>query len=428
MNRVINQDAIDNKSKKNNKKNKIKYFIFGIIVIFIIVYSLKMIIEFSKNSKKTIMIKEGTISKEETDTVLIVRDETIISGENTDNEMEQIVDEGQKVAKGEIIFRYYSDNSKDIENQISDIDKKIQKSMEENKPVGFSADTKLLDTQIQDKLVTLKDINEIQKIKESKKELGNLIAKKAKLIGDMNTSNSELRELINQKEQLEKNLTLYAEYVKSPRSGIVSYRVDGLEDKIKIENLETYNKEYVEKLNLKANQIVPLSEKSGKLINNFECYFVTTSKSKEAQDSKIGDILTITLPNDSKVKGTITNKIAETKDDTTLTIKFSEGIKDLSQYRITNIDITWWDETGYKIPNSCIIHQGNLDYVIRTKGGVNEKVIVKVKKKSDDYSIVSNYSTSELKNIEIDKNVKTTSILYDEILLNPTMEQLKNIT
>ena len=69
------------------------------------------------------------------------------------------------------------------------------------------------------------------------------------------------------------------------------------------------------------------------------------------------------------------------------------------------------DAEGYKVPNSSIITENDLNYVIRTRAGYLDKVLVKIKKKTDSYSVVTNYSTSELKDLNIDKNVST-SIIY----------------
>ena len=52
-------------------------------------------------------------------------------------------------------------------------------------------------------------------------------------------------------------------------------------------------------------------------------------------------------------------------------------------------------------------------------------MLVKVKKRGEDYSIVSNYSTSEIKELEnVNKNARTSIILYDELILNPKEGQI----
>ena len=60
-------------------------------------------------------------------------------------------------------------------------------------------------------------------------------------------------------------------------SGVVSYRVDNLEEVLTINNFE----------NLKTGQVVATSNEYGKIINNYECYIATILKSKEAKEATI---------------------------------------------------------------------------------------------------------------------------------------------
>ena len=64
--------------------------------------------------------------------------------------MVQIKNEGEKVANGDPIFRYYTSGEEELKKKIADLDIKIQEAMEENNENLFSPDTKLLDTQIEE--------------------------------------------------------------------------------------------------------------------------------------------------------------------------------------------------------------------------------------------------------------------------------------
>ena len=66
------------------------------------------------------------------------------------------------------------------------------------------------------------------KIAEYKKQIMNLVTKKAKISGESSASGSYLKQLYNQRTKLEEQLNSGAEYIKAPSSGIVSYKVDGL--------------------------------------------------------------------------------------------------------------------------------------------------------------------------------------------------------
>lgn len=417
--------------KKTNtgKKKKVnKFTFFCILVVFILVISYVMfgIIGLMKNPSSTVIVKEGTVTKEETVTGVIIRDETIVQGKNLKNGMQHIVDEGEKVAVGDPIFRYFSTDESQTKSKIAELDNKINLAISENNQILYSSSTKLIDSQILQKIKELPEINSVQILKENKRNVSSLILKKAKLAGDLSPTGSTLKQLINERSKLEKQIADGAEYIKAEKSGIVSYRIDGFEEKLKNDDFSKYTKDYIKKLNLKVGDIVPVNSEKGKIINNFKCYIAVISKTQEAKTAKEGQKLSIVLPNAQMVKGKIVRINREGNNgDVVLIIEFDEGIESLSIYRSIRVDLVWWNKVGNKIPNSAIFNVNGLSYVIRSNNGYNDYVLVKILKQSDDYSIVSNYSLVELKELNLKQNISTSLLLYDEVVLNPSVA-LKN--
>ena len=412
--------------EKKKKINKFKFFCLLVVFVFLAAYVMFEIIGLMRNPSNTVIVKEGTVTKEETVTGVIIRDETIVQGKNLKNGMQHIVDEGDKVAVGDPIFRYLSNDESQTKQKITELDNKISVAISENNQILYSSSTKLIDSQILDKIKELPDINSVQILKENKRNVSSLILKKAKLAGDLSPTGSTLKQLINERSKLEKQITDGAEYIKAEKSGIVSYRIDGFEDKLNDDDFSKYTKDYIKKLNFKVGDIVPVNSEKGKIINNFKCYIAVISKSQEAKNAKEGQKISIVLPNAQMVKGKIVRINREgNNNEVVLIIEFDEGIESLSIYRSIRVDLVWWDKVGNKVPNSAIFTVNGLSYVIRSNNGYNDYVLVKVLKKSDEYSIVSNYSLVELKELNLKQNISTSLLLYDEIVLNPS-QSMKN--
>ncbi len=409
---------------KNRRKrlNKMKVLLGVIVLLIVGIYIIISTVKLIKNPTNTVIIKEGKISKEETDTGYIIREETVVKGENYKNGLEQIVDEGKRVAKGESVYRYYSSGENNLKDKIKTLDIKIQEALDSNTDDLLSPDAKLLDSQISEKLSNINNLNSIQTIQEIKKEISNYVSKKAKIAGELSPTGSYLKKLIDERSNYENQLNSGSEYVTAPLSGIVSYRVDGLEETLTPNDFSNYNKEFLSNLNLKTGQIISTSNENGKIINNFVCYIACTSRTPEANSAKVGDKVTITLPSGKLADAKIVHINRENDVEVTLVMSFTEGIDELLLYRKIIFDIIWWDSSGYKVPNSAIIKENNLNYVIRTKAGYLEKVLVKVKKEGEDYSIVTNYSTSEIKDLEIAEGAMTSIMLFDEIVLEPKID------
>ena len=93
----------------------------------------------------------------------------------------------------------------------------------------------------------------------------------------------------------------------------------------------------------------------------------------------------------------------------------------VKKLRKINFDIIYWDYSGLKVPNSSIIKENELSYVIKNRAGYKDKILVKVKKQNDTYSIIEDYTTEELKELGWSSNDiinKKTIGIYDEILVD----------
>ena len=421
------QNKEQEKTTKKTILNQKKKIILNIIIVAVLIYVIYAIYLLIKEPTNIFTIEEGTLYQEETDIGYVIRKETVVRGNNYKNGMEQIKAEGERAAKNENIFRYYSTNEESLKQKIAELDEQIQTAMTENTNI-FSADIKSLEDQIDEKLKEINQITDVTTLTEYKKEIDNLITKKAKIAGDLSPQGSYLNQLIEERKQYESQLNSGAEYVKAPMSGIVSYKVDGLEETLTPDNFGSINKEFLEKLNLKTGEIVATSEEAGKVIDNFACYIATISSSEEAKQAEVGDDVKIRLSNNAEISAEITSISQENENEVLLILKVNEQIEELINYRKISFDLIWWDETGLKIPNEAIVEIDGLKYVVRNRAGYLNKILVNVTKQGEDYSIVQPYTTEELKelgfsNEEINSYRKIS--LYDEIVLNPDLSEVE---
>lgn len=273
------------KEKKSSKNNLIKIVLL-VLIAFIAIYSLYRAIKLIVVPSNIVVIKKGVVSSEESTIGYVIRDEQITKGNSEQKEIYQIKTEGEKVAKGEEIFRYYATNEESLNNKINELNEKIQEAMQGQTNL-FTADVKAIENQIQTKIDGLNKKNNIQDISENKKDINTYIIKKSKIIGELSSSGSYIKELITEREKCENELKNNSEYVISPMSGVVSYRVDNLENTLTINSFDSLNKEMLNNLNLKTGQIVATSNEYGKVINNYECYIATILKSKEAKEATV---------------------------------------------------------------------------------------------------------------------------------------------
>lgn len=413
--------------KKVKAKINRKRIIIAVILVIAAVYILYAVLLLKKDETNTIFVEQGTIHKEETVVGYIIRDEQVIKNEEYQNGIIPIAGEGEKVYKNEAIFQYYSNEAKQLSEQITALDLQIQEKLKTEK-ITSNADIKLIETQIEEKIEKLRELNNVQEITEYNKTIKNLLERKISTLGEINGATDELKQLVKQRNGIEEQIRNSTKYLSAPISGIVSYRVDGLEDELTTENFNKYTLEYLEKLNLKTGQIIATSGDAGKVIDNFKYYIATSMDSEEAMNAEVGDQVKIRLSTNDEIKAEIVH-INEEKNGRVFILKIDRLTEKLINYRKISFDVIWSSDSGLKVTNKAIAtDEKGLSYLIRVRAGYLSKLIVKVVNSNENYSIVTTYSTEELTQLgftqeEISdyKKIK----LYDEVLLEPSLEKLK---
>lgn len=414
------------KKKVKNNVNR-KKIVIAIIFFIATIYILYVAILLVGNKKDTIFVEQGTIHKEETVVGYIIRNETVLRSEEHKKGILQIAGEGERVSKSEAIFQYNNNETEELIDKIQEVDFKIQEMLE-NEKVTLTSDIKLVETQIDDKLEDLRNLNNIQEILEYSKIIKNLLEKKIDALGQITTSSSELKKLVKERNIYKEQIINSTEYIVAPTSGTVSYRVDGLEEKLTPDNFYELKKEYLDGLNLKTGQIIATSAESGKIIDNFKYYIAVPMESNEAMRAKVGNEVKIRLWTNEEVNAKIAH-INEEENKRVVIFEMDRKAENMVNHRKISFDVIWSSHSGLKVSNKAIAQdENNLSHVVRIRSKSLTKLLVKIISSNENYSIVKTYSSEELANMGYSeeeildyKKIK----LYDEILLYPQIEKIK---
>lgn len=405
-----------NEFRKKIEKKKLIMDIIFIVVIVYVCYALYLII---KTPKDMITVENGTLTVEESATGYIIRDETIVKGKNYKNGIYQIIPEGERAAKNQAIFRYYGTNEDELQEKINEVNEKIQKALEKEKNL-FPSDIKNLDEQIDLKIQDLKNIYNVKNLIEYKKQISDIMLKKATIVGENSKSGSYIKKLIDSREEYEKKLEEGSEYITSPKSGVISYRVDGLEDVLKVDGFKELTEEKLNELDVKTGQIISTSTEQGKVINNFECYIATILNSNAGKEAEVGKKAKITLSSGNELEVTINYKEEQENGKVLIIFKTNALPDELIVFRKISFNITWWSVTGIKVPNNAILEdEAQSKFVLKKTATGTTKCYIKVKKTNDKYSIISSYTLDDLKALGIDESTYKGINVYDTIMLYP---------
>lgn len=407
------------KKAKTNKKTIQKAFVI-VIVTLLVMYIIYEMINLIIKPTDIVAVEKGKIYSESSAEGYIIREEQVLKGENYKNGISQIKAEGEKVALKENVFRYYTKDEDSLITKIQELDNEIAQTQSKENNI-FSSDVKVIENEIETKINELYKVNDIKKVKEYKSNIDGYIKKKTRIIGEKSPSGSHLKSLIQKRSEYENKLNSGSEYMRANISGMVSYKVDGLENILTPESIDTITEKFLDDLKLKTGQIVSSNSECGKIVNNYYCYIASVVNKEKLQNLEEGKSIKLRLINGDEIAATV-EKIREDGDKNILVFKITKDVEELIEYRKINYDIIYWSYSGLKVPNSTLIEENGLHYVLRNRAGYTDKILVRLEKQNDTYSIIDDYTTEELKSLgwTTSEIINKKSIgIYDEILVNP---------
>ena len=166
------------KIEGKRKTNKIKIVFIVILVVAVLIYAGYTAWQLFAHPTDVFLVEQGSISEEIKAEGYIIRDETKVQGNNYKNGIVQIKAEGEKCAKDENIFRYYSTGEDELIQKIQELDEKIDEAQKSDTTSILPGDIKLLEKEIELRLLEISKNNNIQKITEYKREIEKYIKKK----------------------------------------------------------------------------------------------------------------------------------------------------------------------------------------------------------------------------------------------------------
>lgn len=261
------------------------------------------------------------------------------------------------------------------------------------------------------------NIEEFGRVKELKKGLK---ANNYKIV-DLDSKNEfleydldSLHSLKLEKEEEIKNNTIV---YKSDRTGIISYELDGYEEKFKLGDFGNYKiEDFQEDETIEA--------KDGyKVIENFYWYIsLLIDEPEEVKDYKVDDLMTVVI---GEQEDSLTGKIMAINNydgKKAILLRLNSHLEDNYMERFVDLEIIKSRSDGFKIPNKCITEkEGQQGVYIKEFNGIVRYRPVIIMSSDDDYSYIvkgnAGYDTYLVLK-EGDDPVKTVT-MYDEILLNP---------
>ena len=231
--------------------------------------------------------------------------------------------------------------------------------------------------------------------------------------------NYSIDKLLEMKDELNESKRSEAPAVKVSMSGIVSYFIDGLEDKYTNENFDAlFEKDLIEdSKSYSLNE--GKSNDNFKILDNFSMNILAFSDDKKLEDIKVNDVVLI----EWDLTGTKTYARVLKKEKTGDTYKFllniRERISELYKDRFSKMEIIFDEYKTFKLPKSALVDKGSEKgvYIKDIDNTIRYKRVLLVGSDRDNIYVMRTDDNGLMKY----KKLKFKSIkYYDEVVVFPS--------
>lgn len=231
--------------------------------------------------------------------------------------------------------------------------------------------------------------------------------------------NYSIDKLLEMKDELNESKRSEAPAVKVSMSGIVSYFIDGLEDKYTNENFDAlFEKDLIEdSKSYSLNE--GKSNDNFKILDNFSMNILAFSDDKKLEDIKVNDVVLI----EWDLTGTKTYARVLKKEKTGDTYKFllniRERISELYKDRFSKMEIIFDEYKTFKLPKSALVDRGSEKgvYIKDIDNTIRYKRVLLVGSDRDNIYVMRTDDNGLMKY----KKLKFKSIkYYDEVVVFPS--------
>lgn len=393
------------KDKRNNKKNS-SYKSRVLLSVFIITIAIFMIYRMS-NKEEQYLVNAGIIEYSTTGIGYVAKNETIIEID-TSKVLVPTISEGSRVSKNNIIATYRGSEYQGYQEKLKELDAEILLAMKDIN-IDYSIDISNLENQVINSVINSLGVSSMVEMQECKSNVDKILSRRASIVGELSPEDAYVKELIAKREKLEAEILLSESNIKAPIGGIISYTIDGLEEKLTEKTIQELNYEDV-KACVKNKQEV--SSNKIRVTSNYEAYILIRAENIDGDYINLEDEyeLKIVGAELSQIRGKII-KSTPTEQGYEVLFRVTNGVENLIDIRECEVEVVWESYEGLVVPLKAI-HKGDdgKKYVqIITRGDYIE-IPVKVKQKNKTYAIVENYEKENINDYILER--------YDQVVIS----------
>jgi len=400
----------------------LKNFFFSFATVCIVVYIFQNI----NGSVNTMVAENGNLEDVIKADGIVVKDEEVYNA-TLDGSVSYYYEDGTKVKEGQLVADLNTDtNSAQINKQIAEVQIAIdlKNNSEENTAAVLSKETlSSYENDIQASILN-DDINNVYNI------VGQVNNNGMNTYTDDKYDGYDVAQLETMKNSLISSVSTNKVPYYSSQAGLITYKIDGLEDKYKFENVlnmtpsSTIKQDYT-MTDKSQSQTVVKNDSIYKIIKNFEYYIAATVDNEKAKLFEENKYIKTRILSDGvqhEVWGYI-KKINYGSEESVLILYFDDYFYKVYDKRYVDLELITDIHEGLKVSTKALTEKNGLTGVYAEDASNIIKFFpVEILGQDENNAIVSlgeYVGENERKQINIaDKSYPTIKI-FDKIILDP---------
>lgn len=359
---AVRRTSKSNKPKRRRSYKSITVITFVMLTIYLLGY---VVVFMNKSSVGVETVNYGTIDAPTTLNGIIVRDEAVFKS-NMEGQPYYNFSDNEKVKKGAVVCNVKNVASTDvIEGQIENIDRDILQVQKSRSDISvFQEDITAIEDSIKQTVeayIYKFNGNNISDVYSLKSQIQTQISRRNSIWLTENTKS--LTELAATRGQYEEQLAGSMSSVTTDCSGIVSFNIDGLEEKLTYETIKDITEEQTK---MKAeNNFISKSKPihSGdpvfKIVKSNVWYIASYVNNKVASQWAINDskVIHTTVNEEERSVSAVIESMDIGSKNTFVVFKTDKNIIDFMDLRTMEFRIMSDTFNGIKIPNGAIVEK-----------------------------------------------------------------------
>lgn len=374
-------------------KNQIKYIICTVVGLFIIFYFIHQVVQMNSAPYKTEIAMKRDMQKSIKTEAFVVRDEIFITTDNSGGTVVSIAEDGKRVSSGDgVAVVFPSVESAAAYVRVNELEKEIEYYSQLKNRVGIgtnapSSYSKLID----DACIAFISASRESigsNFDDTLTDLRDAVTARQLAVGEELSVDAKLAELEAELLSINSGNFDY-KTISAPNSGYYISTADGYENIVDYTKVTSMSCKEIDVLLNAQKKEVP-DNVMGKLVDEFDWYFVCTIPYDESGELTVGKTVRVNVPNTSVgiINCTVVSKGDKEDDNVAVVLKCNLMNRDVANLRIHDIEIIVNDYVGMKVNNKAIRELNGEKGVYVQRGNLIQFRKINIITSVEEYSIV----------------------------------------